>query len=207
MEVSALLAGRTEVTMDDLAAARYGIAIVPADEELFDRQLATWQAHWIEKSKRYEIEKELDAITQLTLGVPEVLDLAKHLLSDLKTTVAEYGTLRSQIESLTPSSVDAHSLRNKKLQKIDEHLEACQIDLIAKLSDHLPKEVPADADMNRLTHIKGITKQILEELNAIASRTDRARDLRAAAIDVAIKVSAEVEVAMIIRSGHKPLSL
>lgn len=201
MEVSALFAGRTSVTMDDLASARYGIAIVPADEELFDKQIGTWQPHWIEKSKRCEIEKELDGIVQMTQGVPDALDLSKHLTTDLRKSIAELTALRAQVESLAVTSVDAHDLRNKQLRKIDEHIDAMQVDLIAKLAAFLPPEPKADADLNQLGEIIGITKQIKEGLDAIVSRSDRVRDLRAAAIDRTLRISTAVELAMLERTG------
>lgn len=199
MEVSAILGGRTTVTMEDLPAARYGIAIVPADREIYDAQNAKWRIHWIDRALRRDIEQELDAINQMTQGLPDALDLSMHVTTDLKKLLDGHVALRASVSSLPVSSVDAHDLRSRKLCKVDEQIEAVQIDLVAKLAAYLPPEVPANAEVTQLVELKAMANRVKAELDAILPKTERVRDQLGKAMTQTLLISAQLEVAML---GH-----
>jgi len=167
LEVKALLAGRQEVTFDDLWGAKDVLVAVMEDEPILEKVTTESVKKWSAKSARHSIEVELAELEVITCKIPQNLDLppmgSKELLA-LKKAVAD---LFNELEKFDADSLEAASSARKAKETCLLVSAQADVHIVRLVESVLPKD-PAGVATDALTqaqHELKKAKALLDRVN------------------------------------------
>jgi MoxR-like ATPase len=126
MEASALLAGRTTATIDDLDAARYVLVTREEDVEAFSAVVAPIKQQWADESHQQQIVNEHEAIETLMLGLPNEADLRSATIENLVKSRRGLVKIKKTLLGMAPSTASNKEQQRVALEQLNNSIGLTQ---------------------------------------------------------------------------------
>jgi MoxR-like ATPase len=167
LEVKALLAGRREVTFDDLWGAKDVLVAVMEDEVILEKATTESVKRWSAKEARHSIEVELAELGVITSQIPQNLDLRKLGSKELLALKKDTGVLFQQLDKFEADSLEASSAARKAKETCLLITAQADVHILRLVESALPKD-PAGVATDALTG----AQQELKKAKALLSRVN-----------------------------------